>query len=322
MKWLARVLKAVNAWAAMAGLLLLAATLVATITVTTFHTQWIVFLGGVLVAAIFAWLSHTANARWTIARRTAQQGVARSRLASESSLRAHAEKSLSRVATDVGLVNEAMPAMLVYLDNEDRVQYHNRAFARWTGRARDAIDGLRFEDVVGKVANLQLKEPFAESRTGHDVRYEASLTRPNRRSVPPEHSDPPALPGQRRRRGRLRHHGRNRAFQDRGRGCAGSGRNGSREGETEARIIAALENDEFSLQWQLIAPLARAEGSETFFHEVLLRMDEEEAMQIPPGTFLPVAEELGLLEEIDRWVVRNVLAFAATRRTPGRRPTS
>ena len=77
-----------------------------------------------------------------------------------------------------------------------------------------------------------------------------------------------------------------------------------------ARLLSALERDEFTLHCPAIAPLGRgADGAP--FHEVLLRMNEEEENLLPPGTFLPLAEELGLLHEIDRWVVRNVVAFAA-----------
>ena len=315
MKWLARILRAVNAWAAAVGLLLLVGTLVATITITTFHTQWVVFLGGVLMAAAFAWLSHTANARWMIARRTAQLTLTRSRLASESSLRIHAEKALARVQTDVGLINEAMPAMLAYLGDEERVQYHNRAFARWTGLARTSIDGIRLEDVIGKAAYLQLKDHLAESKAGHDVRYDGNLTRPNGEACPMNvqflthyHDSGKvagvfAIVGEIARTKPAAKHAPPPIVVP------------VAEGDTGARIVAALERDEFSLHWQLIAPLARAEVNGNFFHEVLLRMDEEEKMQIPPGMFLPVAEALGLLEEIDRWVVRHVIAFAALHRT-------
>jgi EAL domain-containing protein (putative c-di-GMP-specific phosphodiesterase class I) len=75
---------------------------------------------------------------------------------------------------------------------------------------------------------------------------------------------------------------------------------------TATRLIDALENDEFSLYSQAILALDAAGGGASFC-EVLLRMNEEEEKLLPPGSFLPVAEEHGLLPDIDRWVVRNVL---------------
>jgi EAL domain-containing protein (putative c-di-GMP-specific phosphodiesterase class I) len=43
-------------------------------------------------------------------------------------------------------------------------------------------------------------------------------------------------------------------------------------------------------------------------------MQEEEDKLLPPGTFLPLAEELGLLHVVDRWVVRHVVDHAAKAR--------
>src|SRR5258706_415031 len=41
--------------------------------------------------------------------------------------------------------------------------------------------------------------------------------------------------------------------------------------------------------------------------EVLVRMRDEEKALLPPGEFLPVFEELGMMPQLDRWVVRHVL---------------
>jgi EAL domain-containing protein (putative c-di-GMP-specific phosphodiesterase class I) len=48
-------------------------------------------------------------------------------------------------------------------------------------------------------------------------------------------------------------------------------------------------------------------------HELLLRMRsaEESELLIAPGAFLPVAEEYGLITEIDRWVIDRAAEFAA-----------
>lgn len=77
------------------------------------------------------------------------------------------------------------------------------------------------------------------------------------------------------------------------------------------RLKAALQNDEFCLYGQIIAPLA-GEGSPLC--EILIRLIEEERNLMPPGAFLPLAEEYGLLPSLDRWVVRNVIAWHASRR--------
>jgi PAS domain S-box-containing protein len=47
------------------------------------------------------------------------------------------------------------------------------------------------------------------------------------------------------------------------------------------------------------------------YHELLLRMLDDEGLPIEPGRFLPVAEEFGLIVEIDELMVRNAVELAA-----------
>src|SRR6185503_16429390 len=55
-------------------------------------------------------------------------------------------------------------------------------------------------------------------------------------------------------------------------------------------------------------------------YEVLLRLREEEDNLLPPGGFIPTAERYGMMEEIDCWVVRNLMQWCidAQRTTPAR----
>jgi len=76
----------------------------------------------------------------------------------------------------------------------------------------------------------------------------------------------------------------------------------------EHRIRDALENDRFVLHCQPILDLARDEVSR---YEVLLRMRDDDERLIPPVAFLGVAERLGLIHDIDRWVTRRAAELAA-----------
>src|SRR3954469_23311421 len=72
-----------------------------------------------------------------------------------------------------------------------------------------------------------------------------------------------------------------------------------------ARLSDALEKDELELYCQPIRTLA---GGPTFpMAEVLVRLREEEKALLPPGEFLPVFEQYGMMPQLDRWVVRNTL---------------
>ena len=77
------------------------------------------------------------------------------------------------------------------------------------------------------------------------------------------------------------------------------------------RIRHALDTDGFVLYAQ---PIVDVHTGEVVQNELLIRMrdpDDPDAI-IPPGMFLPVAEELGLAPAIDRWVLLHGLRLAAT----------
>jgi PAS domain S-box-containing protein len=330
----ARIAAAANPYAALIGTVFVVAMLLATISLTTFDRQWVVFLGGVLAAAILAFVSHTTNARWIIARRTAQLNVTRAKLATELRLRAHAEESLARVRNNVELVNEALPAMLAYVDGERRVRYHNHAFARWVGLEDKSIDGQRVEDIVGRTAYREIEQYLGDALQGRDVRYEhiqkmrnGESCRLNAQYLPHHAADGNvagvfAILTDITRAADLgsanAHDLAATQAPDLGGARAPDVDGAAKESpakaadDSGARLISALERNEFSLYSQAIASLG--DGAPEACCEVLLRMKEEEEKQLPPGSFLPLAEELGLLHEIDRWVVRHVVDFAADAR--------
>ncbi|MEO0424059.1 MAG: EAL domain-containing protein [Pseudomonadota bacterium] len=69
------------------------------------------------------------------------------------------------------------------------------------------------------------------------------------------------------------------------------------------RIHDALENDGFRLYVQRIESLT---SPQDLHHEVLIRMRDPQAGDLPPGAFLPAAERYQLVSSIDRWVVDEV----------------
>lgn len=80
--------------------------------------------------------------------------------------------------------------------------------------------------------------------------------------------------------------------------------------DPKARLIKALANDDFLLFAQRIMALKPRLKDQPFL-EILLRLREEEDNMLPPGGFFPVAEALGMLEDIDRWVIRHSIAWCA-----------
>jgi EAL domain-containing protein (putative c-di-GMP-specific phosphodiesterase class I) len=84
------------------------------------------------------------------------------------------------------------------------------------------------------------------------------------------------------------------------------------ESDPRAQLVRALQNDEFILFAQKIAPITPG-ISDLRCLEILLRLQVEEEQLLPPGGFFPAAEEFGMMGEVDRWVVRNLLKSCAAR---------
>lgn len=83
-----------------------------------------------------------------------------------------------------------------------------------------------------------------------------------------------------------------------------------------SRLQRALEKDQFTL---LAQPVQGIRGDN--YHEVLLRLQNDDAELISPDVFLPVAQEFGLSSRIDMLVVEKTLQFMADNREslPGQR---
>jgi PAS domain S-box-containing protein len=75
------------------------------------------------------------------------------------------------------------------------------------------------------------------------------------------------------------------------------------------RVRRVLDEELFELFAQ---PIARVDTGEVTQYELLLRVRRGDGTFAPPGEYLTTAEEHGLIGEIDRWVIQQALALAAT----------
>jgi diguanylate cyclase (GGDEF)-like protein/PAS domain S-box-containing protein len=81
------------------------------------------------------------------------------------------------------------------------------------------------------------------------------------------------------------------------------------------RLREALAEDQFVLNFQ---PLISLKGDDVEHYEVLVRMKAPTGEIVAPDTFMPIAEEHGLLTDIDRWVIGRTISLLAERRKAGK----
>lgn len=76
----------------------------------------------------------------------------------------------------------------------------------------------------------------------------------------------------------------------------------------EGELRLALAHDELALRYQ---PVVDSEGA-ILEAEALVRWPRSDGAELSPGAFLPVAEQAGMLRELDRWVLSTALREAVT----------
>ncbi|MEO0379373.1 MAG: EAL domain-containing protein [Pseudomonadota bacterium] len=78
--------------------------------------------------------------------------------------------------------------------------------------------------------------------------------------------------------------------------------------EVETVVRKATETKAFEIYFQ---PLVSSKDKEIIGHEALLRLRDKNGDFIPPAKFVPIAEDLGLIDEIGRWTIQNAIAQAS-----------
>jgi len=308
----------------------LGAMLVATIYLTLLDLQWLAFLGGVLFAAVLAMASRVSKAEWTIARRTRQLDRAREQLAQEVARGRHAADAMRITEARMRLVNDALPSLVFFIDRDERCHYHNRAVEQKTGSLAERIDGHLLRDVVGDDVYLNIAPHIPQTLSGKVIDYELAWDSANAPDLiytarhvpyPPDDDQPrgffllltrtalqaaptPAL---------AQEH-----TTEAGDVVAVSGEGGETLylraitdelmgwDDPRAKFVRALEENQFLLFAQKILSLKQGIPD---CYEILLRLQEEEDNLLPPGGFIPVAERYGMMEALDRWVVRNLVTW-------------
>lgn len=317
--------------------LVLGAVLVITIQFTLFDLQWLTFLGGILFAAILSLASQASKSEWVVARRTRQLERTRELLELEKKRAQSAEDALRVADERARMIHDLQPTPLLYIDRDLRIRQHNRAFLKLTDWPADRINGQLLRDVAPREYPALLPR-FHETLAGAMVSYSMGWSAADGSSASylvkqvPWPSDSPhaagfyilMLPEQASTAAPAQSEAdfvpaattlstpHAAITDDSGETLYLHSLSDQLTGSEDprAKLLRALKSeDEFLLFAQKILPL-RNLPFEHGCYEILLRLREEEDNLLPPGGFIPIAEQFGLTEDIDRWVVRKVIAWS------------
>lgn len=249
------------------------------------------------------------------------------------------EPVLSDPLERFNLLDDAMPVMLAYIDSEQRYRYHNRAFREWLGMKAADVNGRTMREVLGEMVYGEIAPRVALVLGGQSLRYERTQKGRGGRAerlfvhLVPRFAEGGCVGGMFAIIVNQARHGRAvgpastpasapkpaasakspAAAVDQAQSLYDESLDLELTGWENAadRIRSALKNNEFVLYGQLIRDLG---NDSRRFYEIFVRMTEEEQNMMPPGAFLPLAEKHGMMIELDRWTVTNVLKTVAARR--------
>ena len=80
------------------------------------------------------------------------------------------------------------------------------------------------------------------------------------------------------------------------------------------KLNQALDEDRLQLRCQEISPINKSEGRLPHY-EILLCIEDENGLQIPPGDFIQAAEQYSRMQAVDRWVIAKVFEWMADNRS-------
>lgn len=89
-----------------------------------------------------------------------------------------------------------------------------------------------------------------------------------------------------------------------------------REMSWVSRLTRAVEDNRLELYFQPIVPVGST-GC-TYFHELTVRLRDDDGQLVPPGEFIPAAERYNIMSGIDRWVLQQAIRLLEALHRQGR----
>jgi diguanylate cyclase (GGDEF)-like protein/PAS domain S-box-containing protein len=92
-----------------------------------------------------------------------------------TALRAY-EEALRESEARLRTITDNLPALVSYIDAQERYRFNNRAYEQWVRMPRDEIAGRKVRDVWGEVTYARLKPNIERALRGERVSYEYAVS--------------------------------------------------------------------------------------------------------------------------------------------------
>ncbi|MCB1934740.1 MAG: EAL domain-containing protein [Nitrosomonas sp.] len=311
------------------GLALLSATLLVLIHLyfNEVGTFWVATMWIGLFSAILVMLGQFIHTTKEIRNYSEQLTANKERLTNEIKHRLWAEKTTAESKAKSQFIDENIPVMLAYFNADQRCRYHNRLYRKWFGLKPDQIDGILLSEYAGTEFSASISNHIDDILSGKTVHEERVLK--STKGFPyifieqyiPHLDNKGKIVGfytlhtPRAQEKHLvvsknheldKHVTLEKNVQTTEANADGSS---SQNAVTAAKIAQAIDNGKFNIYCQKIAPIDKNANLPNQY-EVLIRMLEEENNLMPPGSFLPLVDQFGLMPKLDRWVASFIIEWA------------
>jgi len=112
-----------------------------------------------------------------VRRRTAQLENANANLTRANSENTRIAAALMRSEERLRLINDTVPILIGYVDENEVYQYANKGYSDWYGHPEGAVTGRAVREVIGDQVYAQVREPVRRALGGQQVTYEYQMDR-------------------------------------------------------------------------------------------------------------------------------------------------
>jgi PAS domain S-box-containing protein len=112
-----------------------------------------------------------------VRRRTAQLENANANLRRVSEDNERIAAALGRSEARLRLINDTIPILIGYVDQNEVYQYANKGYSDWYGHPEEAVTGRAVLDVIGPHVYAQVRDSVRKALAGQQVTYEYQMER-------------------------------------------------------------------------------------------------------------------------------------------------